>query len=228
MIGDDATLQKWDLIANRIEPLISDGPSLTAASLAVDDRGLFFAANTTPRTAGILDISRREFVFRLAEERAAIGSLCWSPRGVRLAAGLSDGSVAVWNLDQIRRQLKAAGLAAGVRAFGSGQATGLPEEPMMPREQHWQLIDQATLIQRRARQILAGWDIPAALPSDEPVALPDDRNERGETLELADRLRHQIDAADGFAGASGAFVLTLSASEFPSLNRGLGVAGYSP
>jgi tetratricopeptide (TPR) repeat protein len=49
-------------------------------------------------------VSRRE-IFTLPPEGADVWSLAWAPDGSRLAVGLSDGLVAVWDLEAVRDRL---------------------------------------------------------------------------------------------------------------------------
>ena len=46
-----------------------------------------------------------EIAWTFREERGPVWSLAFSPDGRRLAVGLSDGGLAVWNLDRFRALL---------------------------------------------------------------------------------------------------------------------------
>ena len=48
------------------------------------------------------------FTFR--EERSSIWSLAWGRDARRLAVGLSDGGLVVWDLDEVRTRLTTIGL----------------------------------------------------------------------------------------------------------------------
>jgi WD40 repeat protein len=50
-------------------------------------------------------------VVTLPPETGDVWSLAWSPDGRRLAVGLSDGGLAVWDLDEVRARLAEFGLA---------------------------------------------------------------------------------------------------------------------
>jgi WD40 repeat protein len=49
-------------------------------------------------------------VFSLPQESGPIWSLAWSPDGERLAVGLSDGGLEIWNVARIQAELAGIGL----------------------------------------------------------------------------------------------------------------------
>jgi hypothetical protein len=55
-------------------------------------------------------LERRRRLFILPEERGPISRTTWSPVGTRLAIGMKDGRVILWNLPQVRAQLAGLGL----------------------------------------------------------------------------------------------------------------------
>jgi WD40 repeat protein len=57
------------------------------------------------------DVKARAFLLALPEERVPVQSLAWSPHGERLAVGLFDGSLAIWDVPRVREQLAGLGLA---------------------------------------------------------------------------------------------------------------------
>ncbi|MCH7726155.1 MAG: hypothetical protein IH991_06710, partial [Planctomycetes bacterium] len=68
------------------------------------------AADATAEALTIIDISAKRTLFTLSSERSPIKSVAWSPDGKRVALGLSDGGVVIWNLESVREQLTDIGL----------------------------------------------------------------------------------------------------------------------
>ena len=64
----------------------------------------------TGRAATIWDLDRGKLLIALPDEPTSVWNLAWSPRGDRLALGLSDGGIVLWDLREIRAQLAALGL----------------------------------------------------------------------------------------------------------------------
>jgi WD40 repeat protein len=58
----------------------------------------------------LYDLRSRRKVLILPAEGCDIWSLAWSPNGRRLAVGLSDGGLAVWDLEQVRARLMEFGI----------------------------------------------------------------------------------------------------------------------
>jgi WD40 repeat protein len=71
----------------------------------------------------------REEILALTPEESDIWGLAWSPNGTRLAVGLSDGGLAVWDLDQVRSRLAEFGLPMPSTAYGGAARTYSPTGP---------------------------------------------------------------------------------------------------
>ncbi len=52
----------------------------------------------------------RKPLFTLPSERSPIKSVSWSPDGKRIAVGLSDGGVSIWDMESVKKQLTEIGL----------------------------------------------------------------------------------------------------------------------
>lgn len=70
--------------------------------VAVSADGRWAAAERTSERVALVDLEQGEITWNFRGERSPVWSLAFSPDGRRLAVGLSDGGLAVWNLDRVR------------------------------------------------------------------------------------------------------------------------------
>jgi WD40 repeat protein/serine/threonine protein kinase/tetratricopeptide (TPR) repeat protein len=89
-------------------------------------------------------------VFSLPEERGVIWSLALSPDGERLAVGLADGGLAIWNVPRMQAQLSRIGLAWRADARPPPQHEPQPFVPATPDEQKHQATHYSNLAKRLA------------------------------------------------------------------------------
>jgi WD40 repeat protein len=73
--------------------------------VALSADGMWAAASSPDHEVTVYDLSSGRELLRLPAEGSDIWALSWSRDGTRLAVGLSDGCVAVWNLEQVRARL---------------------------------------------------------------------------------------------------------------------------
>jgi serine/threonine protein kinase/WD40 repeat protein/tetratricopeptide (TPR) repeat protein len=83
-----------------------------ADTVAVSADGLWAAVAQAGRSIAIVELPLGREVLALPAEGSDVWCLAWAPDGGRLAAGLSDGTVAVWDLEQVRARLADFGLAS--------------------------------------------------------------------------------------------------------------------
>jgi serine/threonine protein kinase/WD40 repeat protein len=84
---------------------------LRAGRLALSANGRWAALGTADQNVTIVDVVSGQEVFALPPEGSDIWCLNWSADGTHLAVGLSDGRVAVWDLEQVRARLQEFGIA---------------------------------------------------------------------------------------------------------------------
>jgi serine/threonine protein kinase/WD40 repeat protein len=94
-------LGRWDWEKGAAAP----GPGLPAGQWAPAPGGRWAATATPERTVVVSDLDAGRRVLALSPEESDVWSLAWSPDGRRLAVGLSDGVVAVWDLEEVRARL---------------------------------------------------------------------------------------------------------------------------
>jgi serine/threonine protein kinase/WD40 repeat protein len=87
---------------------LSDGPPVF--QVALDGSGRWVATASAAHELRIYDASAGREILALPAEGAAVWALAWSPDATRIAVGLSDGSLAIWDLEQIRARLAEFGI----------------------------------------------------------------------------------------------------------------------
>jgi WD40 repeat protein len=82
-----------------------------AGHQAASPDGRWLATQADPSTLTLWMSKTGSQVFSLPQESGPIWSLAWSPDGERLAVGLSDGGLEIWNVARIQAELTRIGLA---------------------------------------------------------------------------------------------------------------------
>jgi WD40 repeat protein len=100
----------WDTTTGtRVLSLGGDGAFASPTS-SISPSGRWFAGESTPASVSLWDLGRRELAFGLREERSTVWSQAWSPDERRLALGLSDGGLFIWDLREVSSRLDELGL----------------------------------------------------------------------------------------------------------------------
>src|SRR5262249_45105554 len=74
-------------------------------------RGQWVATSSPARGVSVFDLDGHRPLYELPPESSDVWSLAWSPDGKSVAVGLSDGGLAVWDLEQVRARLEEFGIA---------------------------------------------------------------------------------------------------------------------
>jgi serine/threonine protein kinase/WD40 repeat protein len=103
----DRMVESWDTRAARKTLTLSPNRSCVAAS----PDGKWFASGSDPFDVALWSSQTGSRVLAVPQECILVWSLALSPDGERLAIGLNDGGLAIWNLPKIHAQLEKIGLA---------------------------------------------------------------------------------------------------------------------
>jgi serine/threonine protein kinase/WD40 repeat protein len=117
-VSSDRTLALWDWESET--PIPQTGAE--TFHLAVSPDGRWAARAKRDHQAVVSDLRTGAEVLALPPETGDVWSLAWSPDGTRLAVGLSDGGLAVWDLEQVRVRLSEFGITVPSTAAMNGPA----------------------------------------------------------------------------------------------------------
>jgi WD40 repeat protein len=117
-VSSDRTLALWDWESET--PVPQTGAE--TFHLAVSPDGRWAARAKRDHQAVVSDLRTGAEVLALPPETGDVWSLAWSPDGTRLAVGLSDGGLAVWDLEQVRVRLSEFGITVPSTAAMNGPA----------------------------------------------------------------------------------------------------------
>lgn len=97
-------LVSWNVVTDALDTAIGSG-DFHSGRLAATADGRWAALSATPLQLAVYDLQKKEEFLAFRDERAALSASSWSGDGNRLAIGMQDGSLAVWNLPAIRSEL---------------------------------------------------------------------------------------------------------------------------
>ncbi|QEF98490.1 Serine/threonine-protein kinase PknB [Stieleria maiorica] len=217
-VSADGTLLEWHIETERANRKIAELGRLSSPVIAISPSGDVLAVQASHGNVRLLDLQTRRTLFDLADEHASINAIKWAPGGRRLAIGLTDGGVAIWDLTRISEQLVYAGLSSGLERFKiPGDKPASPPPTILAR-QVWQPSKLDSTNEVQAKKYLASWGIETRREAimDEPsIDAPIDQS-----------IREEISQWHGGASRHGAFVLGIPGSRFEPLAQQLSAAGY--
>ncbi|HEX4588396.1 MAG TPA: tetratricopeptide repeat protein, partial [Gemmataceae bacterium] len=95
-------------------------------TFAVTADGRWAASRNPANRVVVYDLEGDRELYALRPETADVWALDWSPDGARLAIGLSDGGVAIWDMEQVRARLAEFGIDAPSTARQSSGDQPIP------------------------------------------------------------------------------------------------------
>ena len=109
-IAEDGRGVVCDVRDDRLVRTLGDPGTFEGGHVAVSPDSLWLAAQRTATGIAIVDLDRGEIAFTFREEHCPVWALAWSRDSRRLALGLSDGGLVVWDLYAVRKSLTDLGL----------------------------------------------------------------------------------------------------------------------
>jgi serine/threonine protein kinase/WD40 repeat protein len=108
----------WNVQTGQKDFALGDPGHFKSPHIALSPDGRWLAGMERSDALEVWDTVRRQRAFSFRPEGNAIWSLAWSPNSQRLATGLSDGSLAVWDLTEIHSELNRLGLSTASAELG--------------------------------------------------------------------------------------------------------------
>src|SRR5262249_33823188 len=115
------TLGLWDW-----EAKTAGDTKRRAESVAVSAGGRWAAVGGAGQRIPVPELVSGREVFTRPPEGSDVWSLAWAPDGTKLAVGLSDGQVAVWDLGQVAARLAEFGYDSPSTAHAEANRAPLP------------------------------------------------------------------------------------------------------
>ena len=109
-VAENGKIQIWDASTGRIVDEITETRKFTSFHNALSNDGRWFAGDADGEAVTIVDVDAKRELFTLGTERSAIKSVAWSPNNRKIALGLADGGVVIWDFAEIQKQLDEIGL----------------------------------------------------------------------------------------------------------------------
>jgi WD40 repeat protein/tRNA A-37 threonylcarbamoyl transferase component Bud32 len=100
----------WDVAGDKRLFQLGEEDQFHAPHIALGKNGTRFAGLLQSDVVSVWSTSDRKMLYAFRPEQSEVYSLAWSPDGNRLAVGLSDGGLAVWDLPMIETELARIGL----------------------------------------------------------------------------------------------------------------------
>ena len=119
------TIGAWDWAADLDAGKSKSRPRCRFLAMSADDR---WAAVRSDSSLVIHDVMDDQEWLMLPAESSAPWCVEWSPDGSKIAAGLSDGGLVVWDVEHIRTQLSAFGIALPSTRAGTLKTPGSSAE----------------------------------------------------------------------------------------------------
>jgi WD40 repeat protein len=104
-VGLDLSVEVWNTRRGVKEFSLGARGEFQSPHIAGTPAGDYLAGLHTPNSVALWDVRARKRLFLLPPERNEIWSLAFDSTGTKLAVGLSDGGVSVWDLNAVNRAL---------------------------------------------------------------------------------------------------------------------------
>jgi WD40 repeat protein len=98
----------WSIAERKITSI--DPALINVGKVAVSCDGRWLATVQDGTSVTLFDLDAKRILATLPSEGSVILQAAWSPQGERLALGLADGGVVIWDVAEIKSQLDELGL----------------------------------------------------------------------------------------------------------------------
>jgi WD40 repeat protein len=109
-VSHTLAVEIWDVEGKRPSSQLGAADQFHAPHIALSKDGSRFAGLLQPDVVSVWSTSDRKMLYSFRPEQSDIWSLAWSHDGNRLAVGLADGGLVVWDLPTIQTELARIGL----------------------------------------------------------------------------------------------------------------------
>lgn len=104
-VSDRGAGEIWNVADDHRIGSLGDDRAFGGFNISVSPDGRWLAGEASPTSVAIWDVTKTRRLVKLPEERAPVWSLAWSADRHRLAVGLADGGISLWDLAEIEVQL---------------------------------------------------------------------------------------------------------------------------
>jgi serine/threonine protein kinase/WD40 repeat protein len=109
-VSPSGSAQVWNFKQGNVNRLTADYV-FQKPHIALSSDGKWLAGLAAPDKVSVWNAETGVEVYAFRPERAAVWSLAWSPDATKLAVGLNDGGLIIWNITLVEQQLAQLGLA---------------------------------------------------------------------------------------------------------------------
>jgi serine/threonine protein kinase/WD40 repeat protein len=121
LVGMTGRLFVWDWLRG-----VPRATTVQAVHLALSRDGRWLATPGPDHGVVLVDLDSGTEVLSLPAEESDIWGPAWSPDGTRLALGLSDGGLVIWDLEQVRARLAEFGISIPSTTIDPERAAARP------------------------------------------------------------------------------------------------------
>jgi len=105
MVNQQGQLLGWNVIKDQESFTLGEPSTFQGAHVAATPRGPWLAVDALPMQISIWNLAERKPFFLFREEPSAVNVTTWSGNGRQLAVGSKDGSLAIWDLPALQKEL---------------------------------------------------------------------------------------------------------------------------
>ena len=109
-VTDRGVADVWDVVQDKKMAQLGDVDELINPHIALSADGRWLAGVVAPNAISVWNTTSGKRFFVLRPERSSIMSIAWNRQADKLAVGLTDGGISLWDIVRIRAELAKLGL----------------------------------------------------------------------------------------------------------------------